>query len=135
MPTRQDILVASGPVIIEDGKILLVRPQSALRDFWVFPGGKVDLVSLEDPRAACIREAKEELGIDIEIVKPMRTLILPQVQHPDRLAVLIHFLARRQGEPQKTEEILEWAWQDIQNLPKNTTQNVREMAADYLRDI
>lgn len=133
MNLPQDTLLASGPVIIEDGKILLVRPNSSLRDFWVLPGGKVDIQNMEDPEDTCIREAKEELGIDIELVAPMRTLLMKRAQDETKLAVLIHFLAQRSGEPQMTDEILDFAWHDIDNLPDNTPENVRIMISDYMK--
>src|SRR5689334_8869281 len=45
----------------ESGNLLLVKP--TYRSYWLFPGGTVD--ENESPRIACIREVKEELGIDI----------------------------------------------------------------------
>lgn len=131
--SQNSVLIASGPVIIENNRILLVRPESNLRDYWVLPGGKVWLLK-ETPEEACIREVREELGLEIDIIKPMRTLVIPQAQHPDRVAVLIHFLARRKNEPRITDEIVEWAWHDISTLPENCTQNVREMTQDYLKE-
>lgn len=130
---QNSVLIASGPVIIENNHILLVRPQSDLRDYWVLPGGKVRLLQ-ETPEEACIREVHEELGLEIEIIKPMRTLVIPQAQYPDRVAVLIHFLAHRKGEPKMTKDIVEWAWHDLHALPENCTQNVREMVQDYLKE-
>ncbi len=126
------IQLASGPVIIENDKILLVRPDSSLRDFWVLPGGKVDIQNMEDPQDTCIREVKEELSIDIDIIAPMRTLLMKRAQDESKLAVLIHFLAKRIGEPRKTDEILEFAWHDIHDLPDNTPDNVRIMVSDYI---
>ena len=43
----------------EQGEILIVKP--TYKDHWSIPGGVVD--ENESPRAACIREIKEELGL------------------------------------------------------------------------
>ncbi|GHO97994.1 hypothetical protein KSF_080420 [Reticulibacter mediterranei] len=45
----------------EKGNLLLVKP--TYRTYWLFPGGSVE--DNESPRTTCIREVKEELGIDI----------------------------------------------------------------------
>ena len=59
-------LVAALALIDGDGRILLARRPAgkAMAGLWEFPGGKVE--SGETPEAAGIREAREELGIDIE---------------------------------------------------------------------
>jgi 8-oxo-dGTP diphosphatase len=46
------------------GQILIVRP--TYRPYWLLPGGSVE--EDESPREACIREVKEELGIDIPLM-------------------------------------------------------------------
>lgn len=45
------------------GDLLLVKP--SYKDHWSLPGGVVDVH--ESPQSACIREVKEEIGIDIPI--------------------------------------------------------------------
>lgn len=60
--------VVVGVVIKQDSKYLLVQEkQPKAYGLWNFPAGKVDLgESLEQ---AAIREAKEESGYDVELVK------------------------------------------------------------------
>jgi histidine triad (HIT) family protein len=54
---------ASGVVLTDvDGRILIVRP--TYRDTWGLPGGGVD--GTESPREGCVREIREELGLDLE---------------------------------------------------------------------
>lgn len=54
---------ASGAVLTDaDGRILVVRP--TYRNTWGIPGGGVD--GQESPREACVREIREELGLDLE---------------------------------------------------------------------
>ena len=44
------------------GELLVVKP--SYKDYWSIPGGTID--ENESPRNACIREVKEEVGLDIE---------------------------------------------------------------------
>jgi 8-oxo-dGTP diphosphatase len=56
--------VAAGALFFDDaGRILLVRP--AYKNHWDIPGGYVE--PGESPRAACIREIAEELGLTVEV--------------------------------------------------------------------
>ena len=45
----------------EAGRILLVEP--TYKQTWLLPGGVVE--AEEDPLAACVREVREELGVDL----------------------------------------------------------------------
>lgn len=117
-------IIASGPVIIENGKVLLNREQkeSGITP-WMFPGGEVENFdkSLEE---ACQREVSEEMGIQVEIIKPLKPIMLFQGR---RVILLIHYLANRIGEIKPGTDIAEWAWHDINNLPNNCTQNVYDI--------
>ena len=113
-------IIASGPVIIEDNKVLL--NQHGEDNFWKFPGGQVEdfSVSLEDNAK---REVKEEMGIAIEIIRPLKPLL---VQKPSgEVIVLIHFLAKRLGEITPGADIREWNWFAIDNLPDNLAPNIK----------
>ena len=57
--------VSVGVMIFHEGKLLIVEP--TYEPHFLMPGGGVD--ELETPHAAAIRECKEELGLDIEIVR------------------------------------------------------------------
>ena len=58
------IIVASGPVIIKDNKVLL--DMHGEDNFWKFCGGKINEdINLDE---AAIKRAKEELGIDVKIL-------------------------------------------------------------------
>jgi ADP-ribose pyrophosphatase YjhB (NUDIX family) len=130
------MIIAAGPVIIEDGKVLLNREK---KDYgtsrWFFPGGKVEDLdaSLED---ACRREVQEEMGLAIEIIKPLRTLLHKKLQEDgEGHVILVHYLAKRIGEIAPGKEIAEWGWHDINNLPENCAPNVVEIIADITNDI
>ena len=114
-------IIASGPVIVESGKVLLNREQKASGVTpWLFPGGEVEDFSstLHDE---CAREVKEEMGIDIEIICPLQPIILFQ---EGRVLILIHWLAKRIGEVTPGANIVEWGWHDMKNLPDNCAPNV-----------
>ncbi|MDN3358370.1 NUDIX hydrolase [Actinomadura sp. DC4] len=56
--------VTAGALITDGGgRVLLVKPN--YRDHWLFPGGTAD--DNESPEAACAREIKEELGLDLPL--------------------------------------------------------------------
>ena len=131
MKLPPNTIIASGPVIIEKGKVLLNREQKETGITpWFFPGGQVENfdITLE---TSCLRETKEEMGLTVEIIRPLRTLLL---RKPDGegLVILVHFLARRSGEIVKGENVVAYDWFDIKSLPENTAENVKVIIQDYL---
>ena len=123
-------VVVSGPVIINNNKILLIRDKKD--DFWKFPGGRVeeiDYKTKEPLRAACQRETKEEIGLNIEIIRPLRSLL---VDKPDGTAVeLNHFLAKSTGKIYLGNDIKEARWHALKDLPKNCAPNIRPAIDDF----
>jgi ADP-ribose pyrophosphatase YjhB (NUDIX family) len=123
-------IIASGPVIIENNKVLLNKEQK--KDYitpWMFPGGEVEDFdsSLEE---ACKREVGEEMGIEVDIIEPLRTIMLKK---DDRVIFLVHYLAKRIGEITKGDNVVEYDWHDINNLPEDCAENVKTIIADYLK--
>jgi len=55
----------AGIILIEDDKVALIERHRAGLDYFVFPGGGVD--EGETPEQGAIREAMEELGVEIAI--------------------------------------------------------------------
>lgn len=56
-------IMGAGCLLFDEGdNILIVKP--IYKDYWTLPGGVVE--QNESPRDACIREVKEEIGINIE---------------------------------------------------------------------
>jgi len=113
-------IIASGPVIIENNKVLLNKHGND--EFWKFPGGTVEDFDIPFEETA-VRETKEELGIDIEIIKPLNTLM---AKKDDKgVVVLVHFLAKRIGEIKPAKDIQEWKWIDINNMPNDLAPNIK----------
>jgi ADP-ribose pyrophosphatase YjhB (NUDIX family) len=109
------IIIASGPVIVEDGKVLLNKHGED--NFWKFCGGRVEDgdVNVKD---AAKREVKEEMGLEIEILDETPYFFYTEKEKDGVMVsvILIHFLARRLGEIAPRNDIREWQWIDINNL-------------------
>lgn len=111
------IIIASGPVIVEDEKVLL--NQHGDTEFWKFCGGKV-----EDFETSLIesarREAKEEMGIEFEILneEPFITYASEEAPEGKIDIILVHYLAGRIGEIHPGEDIREWKWIPLSDLEK-----------------
>lgn len=124
----KEIAIASGPVIIENHKVLLNKHGDD--NFWKFVGGRVEdynELSLEEHAK---REVKEEMGINIEIIRALKPMM---VEVDGKLVILIHWLANRLGEIKPGPEIKEWHWFDIDNLPPDCAPNIKPVIEDYLK--
>ncbi len=62
--------VAAAVLVRPDGQVLLAQrpPGKAYAGYWEFPGGKLERG--ESPRAALVRELREELGIEVRRAAP-----------------------------------------------------------------
>ncbi len=124
--------IASGPVIIEDGKVLLNKESKPTGITpWMFPGGEVEEFD-KTLEAACQREVGEEMGITVEIIQPLKPIMFYK---EGKVIVLIHYLAKRKGEVVPGEGIVEWGWHDINNLPADCAPNVYEVIEDYKKTL
>lgn len=134
---KLDCIVASGPVIIENGQVLLNRhgdtPEKA--KLWKFVGGSVEASDYKDSsdilRDACRREVKEEMGIDVEIITPLKPMMVERPDKPGSFVVLIHYLATRIGDIMPGEDIIEWRWFDIDKLPADCAPNIKPVIDEY----
>ena len=115
------IIIASGPVIVENNKVLL--DISGNDNFWKFCGGKTE--ENKNLEETAIIRAKEELGIDIKIINPEPFLMSIKKPGDENIDVLlIHYLAERKGEIVKGDGVEEFVWYDIDNLPENLAPNI-----------
>lgn len=123
-------IVASGPVIIENNKLLVVKDNKD--PFYKLPGGTVKQgESLEE---SCLRRASEEIGAKIKIIKPLMPHILYEnpKTHEKMTIILINYLSKLENKEEikplpPTQEI---KWIDIEEIKKgnsNTSPNVTEL--------
>lgn len=114
---KPKIIIASGPVIVEDGKVLL--NQHGDTDFWKFCGGRVEDFStnlIENAK----REVKEEMGIDIKVIDdtPFFLHTKKVTDDAEMDVILVHYLAERIGEITSGDDIREWKWLPLADLEK-----------------
>lgn len=132
MKLPKETIIASGPVIIENGHVLLNKEKKENGNItpWLFPGGEVEAfdITLEE---ACKREVREEMGIEVEIVRPLKPMLVYRPDSPENMAILIHYLAKRIGEINPAENIVEWKWFNINTLPEDAAPNVYAVIEEY----
>jgi len=110
-------IVASGPVIIENGKLLVNKDNKD--GFYKLPGGTVEK-GTEDLEEACKRKVKEEINGKIEIIKPLHPKILwENPQTKEKMAIfLVSYLAKLKNpnEIKPIAPIQEIKWLDIKKI-------------------
>ncbi len=119
-------VIASGPVIIEKEKVLLVK--AGKDNFWKFPGGQPK--KGESLEATCRREVKEELGISVKLIKSIKPLI---VRRHDSVFISITYLAKRQGKIKSGRNTRQHKWFPLNKLPRDLGPNIKPVIQDYLK--
>jgi 8-oxo-dGTP diphosphatase len=116
------IIIASGPVIVENNKVLL--NQHGDTEFWKFCGGTLE--QNETLLETVKREVKEEMDLEIKILNQEPFFFYTQKQSDEGLkdVILAHYLAERIGEISPGTDIREWKWFDIDDLPDNLAPNI-----------
>lgn len=128
--------VGCGALIINgSGETLLLKRTSKSRNeagFWSKPGGGIEFgEKVED---AVKREIREELGVEVELVKFLgftNHIIEKEKQH----WIAFNYLAKitngepKNLEPEKHEEI---KWFNLDKLPEKITQTTIEPIKNYL---
>lgn len=81
--------IRAGIVLIQDGKVALIERHRAGLNYFVFPGGGVD--EGESPEQAAVREAMEELGIEVDVKQKVAEIQFGQKSRQ------VYFLAEQTG--------------------------------------
>ncbi len=123
-------IIASGPVILKEGKILVAKDDKD--PFYKLPGGRVkEGESLEE---ACTKRTKEETNADIKILKSLMPNILyenPKTKEK-MIIVLINYLTELKN-PEEIKPIsptTDIKWLSIENIKQgkgNPSPNVQEL--------
>ncbi len=118
MSEKMKTVIASGPVIVEDGKLLVTKDKKD--PFYKIPGGRQE--DDEDLEETCIREVREEINAEITIIKKLSTLILNKNPTTDKKMriELHHYLAElnNRSEIRAIHPIKEVKWLDIQGIKR-----------------
>lgn len=121
-----------GCIIIEDGKVLLVKQTQG---HWGFPKGHVEGNETEVETA--IREVKEETNIDVEVEENKR-YTMEYITNKGKTKEVVYFMAKQiGGEIKKQEsEINEIEWITFNEVFKVITHNnAKNLFRKVLNDI
>lgn len=98
---KNNLTQLAGNIIIEDSKILLVYRED--EEHWEVPGGKVE--ENESPTQTAVREAKEEIGVEVELERPFYT---GEFQHKCEIFEWSSYIASiKDGRPEIQEDKFE----------------------------
>jgi 8-oxo-dGTP diphosphatase len=102
---------ASAVVIDPQGRVLLLKHVFRPGSGWGLPGGF--LKTGEQPEAALKRELREEVGLELQQVRQLRTRSFRKPRH-----VEVVFTSLAEGQPQPNSlEIAQAGWFTIEDLP------------------
>ncbi len=102
-----------------DGRVLMVRrARDPFAGYWEFPGGYVDLG--ETPMMAAIREAREELGVDVALTAALGVFV---VEWQPGECVQVHLFTARCNDEIDADpsEIAETRWCAAGDAPDSST--------------
>jgi len=115
-------------IIIEynEGIILIKRKNPP--EGWALPGGFVDFG--ESLESAAIREAKEETGLDIELLRQFHTYSDPK-RDPRHHTITTVFIAKAKGRAVAGDDAKEIEIFHKDNLPEQIAFDHRDILNDY----
>ncbi|MBI5055642.1 MAG: NUDIX hydrolase [Nitrospirae bacterium] len=123
---KNPLLTVDAIIEIEGGIVLIKRKNPP--PGWAIPGGFVDYGEpLED--AVC-REAKEETGLDIRLVRQFHTYSAPG-RDPRHHTVSTIFIATATGKPEAGDDAGEAKIFTRDNLPNDIAFDHRQILEDY----
>jgi len=118
-------------IIIDlDGRGIILIKRKNYPFGWAIPGGFVDYgESLED---AAVREAKEETGLDIKLVRQFHTYSRPD-RDPRHHSISTVYIAAASGVPRAADDAKEVGIFTKDALPEPLAFDHREILQDYFR--
>ncbi len=108
----------AGALILRDGCVLLIRrDREPYTGFWDIPGGFLRADEL--PQDGAIREAREETGLDVQIVALLGFYLDSYVYQGEHSPTLnIYFVTTATGEPVVGDEADAFRWFPLDALPE-----------------
>lgn len=123
---RQPFVTVDIIIEYEDGIVLIKRKYPP--EGWALPGGFVDYG--ESLEAAAIREAKEETGLDIELIRQFHTYSAPD-RDPRHHTITTVYIARGKGSLKSGDDAKEAAVFRKDALPDVIAFDHKEILNDY----
>jgi 8-oxo-dGTP diphosphatase len=121
-------ITADVVIELEDGRIVLVRRRNPPPG-WALPGGFLDYG--ESLEACARREAREETGLEVDLVRQLHAYSDPG-RDPRGHTVTVVFLARASGEPRGGDDAAEARAFARDRLPSPIAFDHRRILEDYL---
>lgn len=123
---RNPFITVDVIIEVQEGIILIKRKNPPYG--WAIPGGFVDYgEALED---AIIREAKEETGLDIKLIRQFHTYSNPK-RDPRHHTVSTIFIATADGEPKAGDDAKKVKIFTKNTLPEDIAFDHRQILEDY----
>ena len=97
---------------------------------WAIPGGFVDYG--ESVETAAVREAKEEIGLQVELIEQFHVYSAPD-RDPRKHTLSIVFLATGTGEPQAADDAKNLQIFNLWEIPTNLCFDHDQILRDYRR--
>ncbi len=114
-------------IIKYKGSIILIKRKKP-PEGWALPGGFVDYG--ETLESAAVREAKEETGLDIELIRQFHTYSDPK-RDPRHHTITTVYIAKGNGMPAAGDDAKEISIVQKDTLPKQIAFDHREILTDY----
>jgi len=118
-PTHPAIMVSVAFCFNKDKELLLVKQKD--RDFWSPPSGEIE--KDESPVQAVERETKEEINLDIKVVRTLEPIIRWRSEYQNTVLILFNFLCQVvKGEVKhmKTSEpeydVIDHRWMSLEDI-------------------
>jgi 8-oxo-dGTP diphosphatase len=130
-PRRNPLLTVDMIIELEgspERRIVLVRRKNPPPG-WALPGGFVDYG--ETVEQAAVREAREETGLEITLVRQFHVYSAPGRDFRGHMVSVV-FIARAGGEPQGGDDASEARAFPPDGLPEDMAFDHRQVVGDYL---
>ena len=131
--------IRAGIILIEDNKVALIERHRAGLDYFVFPGGGAE--EGETPEQGAIREAMEELGVEVALKQKVAIIHFDQSTQHYFLAEIVggefgsgtgeEYTDSDPGDP--SEGIYIPIWMPIDEIPQNEKLYPAEVAKLVLK--
>jgi 8-oxo-dGTP diphosphatase len=121
----------------ENGEILLIHRATPRRTQWEIPGGKIE--PDEDPAGAATREALEELGVEVRIVRELGSESFEEDGHAIMYTWFLGDPSAQPGigEPDKYDDIRYWPVKQLgetsETISPNTVNFIRHLNAGLVQ--